>query len=102
MWGIGTKLYGYDNFDPETKSYISTKWFMIFYIPIFPLASYRVWDIKEEKTKFSVFPPGMESSAEYRMMRVKLAWRQILKTFALACLLWIPLVLALIFSNAFD
>ncbi|MEA2067469.1 MAG: hypothetical protein U9O65_10355 [Thermotogota bacterium] len=40
--GIGTTLYGKADYDPETDSYLSTLYFVILFIPIFPIAKYRV------------------------------------------------------------
>lgn len=38
--GIGTKLYGARDFGPD-GSYVTTEWFTIFYVPIFPIKSIR-------------------------------------------------------------
>lgn len=70
--GIGINLYGKREVDPD-GSYIATKWFIFFLLPIFPLGSYRVW---RGETKATFFLPG--AKVEYRMLRVKLNWRQIL------------------------
>lgn len=40
--GIGCKLYGSTDTDPATGSYLSTYYFVFFFIPIFPLCRYRV------------------------------------------------------------
>lgn len=42
--GIGTKLYGKADYNIETKTYLMTLYFVFFYIPLFPLARYRVKD----------------------------------------------------------
>lgn len=39
---IGTKLYGHRDEDPRNGSYIATVYFVILYLPLFPLSSYRV------------------------------------------------------------
>jgi hypothetical protein len=39
---IGTMLYGISNLDPETKSYETTLYFVVLFIPLFPLSRYRV------------------------------------------------------------
>lgn len=49
--GIGTKLYGRSNFDKNDKSYTATKWLVFLWLPIIPLASYRVID-GEVEAKF--------------------------------------------------
>jgi hypothetical protein len=40
--GIGAKLYGSTDTDPATGSYLSTYYFVFFYIPVFPICRYRV------------------------------------------------------------
>ena len=40
--GIGFKLYGATDFEPETKSHLATYYFVFFFIPIFPICRYRV------------------------------------------------------------
>jgi hypothetical protein len=40
--GIGTTAYGRRDLDPETGTYVLTQWFTILYIPLIPIASYRV------------------------------------------------------------
>jgi hypothetical protein len=42
--GIGAKFYGSRDFDKETNSYITVHWFVFFYLPIIPIACYRVAD----------------------------------------------------------
>ncbi len=42
--GIGTMLYGRRDFDSTTNSYIATLFFTVLFIPIFPIAAYRVID----------------------------------------------------------
>ncbi len=50
--GIGTTLYGKADYDPETDSYLTTLYFVIFFIPILPLARYRVIQEGENTYKF--------------------------------------------------
>lgn len=50
--GIGTTLYGRSNFDPQTKSYLTTLYFIILAIPIFPIARYRVISAGENAYRF--------------------------------------------------
>jgi hypothetical protein len=40
--GVGFKLYGSTDADPATGSYLSTYYFVFFFIPIFPICRYRV------------------------------------------------------------
>ncbi len=45
--GFGCMIYGHSNFDPESNSYETTHYLVALFIPIFPLARYRV--IRAEK-----------------------------------------------------
>ncbi len=42
--GIGTKLYGRRDYDPSDGTYIATLWFVVLFIPIFPIRQYLVRD----------------------------------------------------------
>jgi predicted negative regulator of RcsB-dependent stress response len=42
--GIGTTAYGSRDHDPETGTYVKTVWVTVVFLPIMPLASYRVAD----------------------------------------------------------
>lgn len=50
--GIGTRLYGKRNYDPQTQSYIATLYFTFVFLPIFPFASYRVRDAGGNRYQF--------------------------------------------------
>lgn len=50
--GIGTKLYGRRNYDPQTKLYVATLYFTFFFFPIFPLACYVVKNAGGGKYQF--------------------------------------------------
>jgi tetratricopeptide (TPR) repeat protein len=42
--GIGTTVYGRRDHDPETGTYVKTQCFVVFFVPLFFLAAYRVAD----------------------------------------------------------
>jgi len=42
FYGIGTSLYGHSNYDSYSGSYETTRYFVVFHIPIIPIARYRV------------------------------------------------------------
>jgi hypothetical protein len=42
--GIGAMAYGRRDYDPETGTYVLTQWFTIVFVPIIPIAAYRVAD----------------------------------------------------------
>lgn len=40
--GVGFKLYGHSDYDPETDSYVSTHYLVILFLPVMPTGRYRV------------------------------------------------------------
>jgi len=42
--GIGATFYGRRDYDTDTQSYVTTHWFTALFVPIVPLAAYRVSD----------------------------------------------------------
>lgn len=42
FYGIGTSLYGHSNYDSYSRSYETTRYFVVFHFPILPIARYRV------------------------------------------------------------
>lgn len=50
--GFGTTLYGKSDFDPESSTYMATLYFVFFFIPVWPLARYRVRDVGENRYSF--------------------------------------------------
>jgi hypothetical protein len=42
--GIGATFYGRRGFDPKSSTYITNHWFVFFFLPVFPIAAYRVSD----------------------------------------------------------
>lgn len=49
---IGTRLYGRRDHDPRTQSFIATLYFVILFIPVFPIACYRVIQRGEDSWSF--------------------------------------------------
>lgn len=87
IWGTGTMFYGDTDPHPRERSYVTTEWITIFFIPILPLRSYRIWTLAED-TEYSWFPPGITQTMEYEKVRVKFQWRQVMKTFLWGLLGW--------------
>lgn len=50
--GIGFKLYGRSDNDPETNSYVTTYYFVALFIPVFPIARYRIIDVGGNRYSF--------------------------------------------------
>jgi hypothetical protein len=42
VFGLGFKIYGHKDFDVETQSYLTTYYFVVLGIPVFPIRRYRV------------------------------------------------------------
>lgn len=85
--GSGMGLYGRSDYDPIDKSYITTKWFMIMLIPIFPIRSYRVIKMTADD---ALLPGGItlyRKKVIYKMQKVSLHWRQIIITYLITALI---------------
>ncbi len=91
MWtinGVGTKLCGKKNIAND-NAYQATKWFVIFYMPIIPLKTYRVLEVptlnlgKVENNKLQ----------EFKMLPIKFDVAQIIKTFVSH---WVGLLAAIL------
>ena len=50
--GFGFKLYGRSDDDPETNSYVTTYYFVALFIPVFPIARYRIIDVGGNRYSF--------------------------------------------------
>jgi hypothetical protein len=84
--GIGTTLYGKSNFEQNNQSYVTTKWLVFLWLPIIPLASYKV--IKGEiKSKF------MGTETPYQMIDMPMNKTQIIKTYSITYGLIILLII---------
>ena len=85
--GIGTHLYGKKDI-AEDGSYISSKWFIFFLLPIFPIASYRVVRGETTASGIPIILPG--ATTQYKMIKVPMNWKQIGRTYLLS---WGPVIL---------
>jgi hypothetical protein len=77
--GIGEKLYGKRSFGVD-GSYQTTKWFVLFHLPIHPIASFRVQ--RGEKGGISVVEV------------LAIDWRQAVDTYCFVALSWIGIAAA--------
>lgn len=50
--GVGCSLYGGSDYDPETRSYAMIHYFVVLFIPVFPLGRYRVIDMGGSQYRF--------------------------------------------------
>ncbi len=69
--GFGTKMLG-DFEYYEDNSYVSIYFIVILFIPIFPLATYRVFEADEED--FPSLPVGTSKST-YKVQRIPMKWK---------------------------
>lgn len=73
---IWTELYGMDYLAGNSPNYYKTKWLCIFYIPIFPIRSYVVFD-EQSKTSFNYIGwIGIKKETSYVLQKTKLFKKQ--------------------------
>lgn len=70
MNGMGMTLFGKADVHTSDDSYLATRWFVIFFLPIFPLGTFRVIKLKQEGTR-----------TEYNTVDVPTNFLQIFKTY---------------------
>jgi hypothetical protein len=71
---IGTTLYGKSNYSSLDKTYVATKFFVFFLLPIYPIASYRVKNQGTTQKFFGV-------NTKYETHQVPLNMPQIIKIY---------------------
>lgn len=77
IWGCGNTLYGGKN--PDSNGFkTSTEWFTIFFLPIIPLASYRVREGKISSLNLIIY---RHSSTSYEMIKIGLDRKQVFYTY---------------------
>ena len=86
--GIGNTYYGKTDYNTEDNSYITTEWFTILLLPIFPRKSLRVIKLgKQEKSHYMIFSMGYSHTVTYKILEqisIKNNLRQIKKTYLFA------------------
>jgi len=50
--GFGFTLYGHSDYDQSTQSYTTTHYFVVFFIPVFPICRYRVINVGGNRYRF--------------------------------------------------
>jgi len=78
--GVGTKFYGQRDFRSD-GSFVTTEWFVLLYIPIIPLRSFRVLYRGAEDTAF-VFPVYYQKEHYSICERFFPSWKQVLYTYS--------------------
>ena len=86
--GIGTMYYG-SREKNDDGSFITTRWLVLLYAPIFPLGSYRIRPLDGKKGFSLVQVPG-----RYATERVEANLRQIVNVYLVAIGFFLVLLLA--------
>jgi hypothetical protein len=90
--GIGTTFYGQGKFESD-QSFITTKWFVLGFFPLFPLGSARVIYLGSSGVPF------LSRSAEFEVVEaLPIQWIQVLMTWIYAVFI-ITWVIGLLASN---
>lgn len=76
--GFGTQLYGKRDVNKLDGSYIATNWAIFIFLPLWPLASYRVW---RGKTTLRASLVNFSTQTSIRTVGVPLNKKQILWTY---------------------
>jgi len=75
--GFGTRLLGnYEEF--EDGSYISIDWIIIFSIPIYPIATYKI--IEEDENVLPLWAIYAKVISRYRVVEMPMNWKYAWKT----------------------
>ena len=74
--GTGTMYYGEKDIEPD-KSFVTTEWIVLFFVPIIPIGSFRVLETGHENIIFG-------SSTQYLVRRIPLDWKQIRNVYAVS------------------
>jgi len=64
--GFGTMLYGERDYDPPTRSHVSVLYFVALFIPVFPIAAYRVIRVDGRRWSFLGKVPLSEGDRWHR------------------------------------
>ncbi|MDD2763341.1 MAG: hypothetical protein PHE83_05130 [Opitutaceae bacterium] len=88
FFGIGTKFYGKRDFRDD-GTYITTEWFVFFYVPLQPLRSLRLKFQGADEPKWQF--PLISFTSHYVVHQPDLPfdWRQVLYTYAYVALLFV-------------
>jgi hypothetical protein len=89
--GCGTRYYGYRDLQDD-GSYTTTEWVIFIYIPLVPLASFRVLPEGDYKNYIVV------RSQRYRVRKISLCWQQVRNTYLVV--MSIPIAIFIFFFLA--
>jgi len=70
--GTGTKYYGKREVDIG-GTYVTTKWLVIFWVPVLPLSSWRVYLLDEERISLA----NRRVEQTFEANPVPLSWKQV-------------------------
>jgi hypothetical protein len=86
--GTGTHFYG-DRERDVGGTYVTTKWVVLFWVPLIPLSSWRVYMLDDARVDY-IIDESSRTSQAMQATQVPLNWKQVLNVY----LVTIPLVLA--------
>lgn len=97
--GIGTTYYGKDKVNKD-QSYITTEWFVFFYLPVIPLRSYRLLPNQAADSNIIVY----NKSSFLILEKLPIQWSQVLFTYATVILsaLWYVFAFAFVLDSVFE
>lgn len=79
FFGCGTRFYGHSKRQPD-RSFVTTEWFGLFYIPLVPIQSYRVIHLGEDMRFLGA---AINSTTSYTVVEtLKLDFLQVAVTYA--------------------
>ncbi|MFZ2522884.1 MAG: hypothetical protein WAW92_00690 [Minisyncoccia bacterium] len=84
LQGIGTVYYGKKDLNPQDNSYVTTEWFVLLLLPIFPMKSFRV--IKLATTQQTKYIVAHSSTVSYKILHeisLKSNLSQVIKTYVI-------------------
>lgn len=76
VYGVGTKLYGRSE-KQSNGSYLATKWLILFLLPIWPVATFRIYPT----TQAQAFGYGPGVSMRHKYRKVPLNFHQVAVTY---------------------
>ena len=79
--GIGNAFYGRTAIRQSDNSYVTTQWFVLFLLPIFPLKSFRVIKLDRQDTSYILVHSSTVSYKILEQVSLKNNVKQIIKTY---------------------
>jgi len=78
--GFGTNFFGHSKVEHD-ESYVATEFIIVFFLPVFPLGSYRIYNSEIAENSRSFF--GSSKNTKYRLKKIKLDLLQVFEVYAI-------------------